>query len=67
MIVEGRKWIKARVSFLEELLAGLPEGEAGEPQRTAINAELSALRGENRVGRRGLSRWFHLGHRPPDL
>ena len=43
-IVEGSKWVKARLQFLEELQAG----ELTDEQRQAVEAEIATLKQQAR-------------------
>jgi hypothetical protein len=60
-IVEGRKWLQARLAFLQECLdAGPPE-----PERTAIEDEIAALRAE--MHRHSPWHWLRFLHHSTDL
>jgi hypothetical protein len=60
-IVEGRKWLQARLAFLQEAL------DAGPPddQRKAIEDEIAAVRDELR--RHGPLHWLRFLHHSTDL
>ncbi len=60
-IVEGRKWLQARLAFLQERLdAGPPE-----PERKVIEDEIAQLRAEMR--HHGPWRWLRFLGRSTDL
>ncbi len=46
-IIDGNRWVRERLRFLNEQLAANPT----EDERRAIEAEIEALSKENRVGR----------------
>ncbi len=63
-IIDGRKWTRERIGFLESALAG---DDLDEEQRLLLRAELEQLRGEQAAAGRRRRRWWLLGrmHPPP--
>jgi len=60
-IVEGRKWLQARLAFLQDRLAASPP----EPERKAIEDEIAALQEE--VRRHSPWHWLRFLHHSTDL
>ena len=58
-IVEGHKWVQARLRFLEELKAG----DLSDEQRQAVEAEIATLKQQS-SGRWWRFLWPRLPHRP---
>ncbi len=62
-IISGRAWLSDRRRFLEAELAKDPPPTP--EQRTAIEAELDAVKHELGSSRRRWTRWVFWGARPP--
>jgi len=60
-IVEGRKWLQARLAFLQELL----DADPPDDERKAIEQEMVAVREELR--RHSPLHWLRFLHHSTDL
>jgi hypothetical protein len=58
--VDGSRWVKERLRFLEQELASDPDHE----HRAAIEAEISELQTSMYAPRRGWRRWLGLPRMP---
>jgi hypothetical protein len=58
--VDGPRWVKERLRFLEQELETHPENE----QRVAIEAEIAQLRSSSDAPRHGWRRWLGLPRMP---
>jgi hypothetical protein len=58
--VDGPRWVKERLRFLEQQLEQNPEHE----QRVAIEAEIEQLHSSSDAPRRGWLRWLGLPRMP---